>query len=176
LAKKSDDKKSLKLNIQNKQIAKAVNLKGIKEKLSKKKASEPKEAAPKKAPKAKTEQPQPEAEETPRIKARSKSAFSEEESVKESGAEAPKPAAKSEEPAAKEDKEKPKALEKERLGPTGKHIKDILPPKKPQKAEPFAPTLDSSGKNRKISLRSTRPRVWYSVEVAGTSTLLLFLL
>jgi len=159
LAKKSDDKKSLKLNIQNKQIAKAVNLKGIKEKLSKKKASEPKEAAPKKAPKAKTEQPQPEAEETPRIKARSKSAFSEEESVKESGAEAPKPAAKSEEPAAKEDKEKPKALEKERLGPTGKHIKDILPPKKPQKAEPKTEEAKDEKKEKaKPRFRESQPR------------------
>ena len=137
MAKKSDEKKSLKLNIQNKQIAKAVNLKGIKEKLSKKKASEPKEVAAKKAPKA---SPEPEVvlEEAPRIKARSKSAFSEEMETKAEAAAAAKKApsiAKEPTQEATTAEATPKPPIREKLGPTGRHIKDLLPPKKPKPAE-----------------------------------------
>lgn len=75
--------KTAKLNIQNQQIAKAVNLKGIKEKLSKKKASEPKEHPPAKvAAKKGKEAVVPEEQlpvEQPKIKARSRSAFEEHE-------------------------------------------------------------------------------------------------
>ena len=138
MAKKpEEDKKSLKFNIQNKQIAKAVNLKGIKEKLSKKKASEPKEAAPKKAAKAKVEPEAPPVEETPRIKARSKSAFSEEvEKAAETATSAKKPGAETLEPKTEPvEAVKEPAPQKVKLGPTGRHIKDLLPPKKPQKEE-----------------------------------------
>jgi translation initiation factor IF-2 len=147
LAKKTEqEKKGLKLNIQNKQIAKAVNLKGIKEKLSKKKASEPKdkEAAPKKAAVPKKgkeiEEDVAEIEEAPRIKARSKSAFAEE-------AEAPAKPAKAKKEETSEAGSQPsdiieKKVEKkeksERLGPTGKHISDLLPKKKEK--QPKAPS------------------------------------
>jgi len=100
LAKKSEeDKKGLKLNIQNKQIAKAVNLKGIKEKLSKKKASDTKEPAPKKPAKTKSpkDEQAPPVNEAPRIKARSKSAFSEESGRPEEQTQ--KPVKKTEKPA-----------------------------------------------------------------------------
>ncbi|NGX57602.1 MAG: Translation initiation factor IF-2 [Chlamydiae bacterium] len=129
MAKKSEkEKKSLKLNIQNKQIAKAINLKGIKEKLSKKKASKTKEPAPKKT-KEKVE-PVKKVEEAPRIKARSKSAFSEEaqKMASEKDAAAKKAASMEVEGTQEVAREVPK----EKLGPTGKHISDLLPQKKPK--------------------------------------------
>lgn len=69
--------KNIKLNIKNTQIAKAVNLGSIKEKLAKKKA--PEEEKPVKTPReVKTQQPPEEKkEEQPKIKARSRSAFAE---------------------------------------------------------------------------------------------------
>ncbi|MFV0340406.1 MAG: translation initiation factor IF-2 [Parachlamydiaceae bacterium] len=69
--------KNIKLNIKNTQIAKAVNLDSIKEKLAKKKA--PEEEKPVKAqPQAKVAPPVEEKkEEQPKIKARSRSAFAE---------------------------------------------------------------------------------------------------
>lgn len=78
--------KNLKLNIKNAQIAEAVNLTGLKEKLANKKASAAvpetatKEPAKKSAAlpkKAKTEAESAPVEEAPRIKARSRSAFAE---------------------------------------------------------------------------------------------------
>lgn len=136
MAKQSkEEKKSLKLNIQNKQIAKAVNLKGIKEKLSKKKASEPKETPSKKAKEAPVP-PEAKPEEAPRIKARSKSAFAE-EAQKSDQEKASTSQKKKEAKAAQVKMKEPAAAPKEKLGPTGKHISDILPPKKekPKKEE-----------------------------------------
>lgn len=74
--------KNLKLNIKNAQIAEAINLSGLKDKLAKKKEDEAasKKAAPAKSapPKvSKTEGEELPKEEAPRIRARSKSAFAE---------------------------------------------------------------------------------------------------
>lgn len=81
--------KNLKLNIKNTQIAEAINLGGLKSKLAKKKAETPEETPPPlppaKAPpskRAKTEVEAPpqeikEEQQAPRIRARSRSAFSE---------------------------------------------------------------------------------------------------
>ncbi len=80
--------KNLKLNIKNTQIAKAINLGKLKEKLNKKKEGEApeeelssKKAAPTKAPikdkKGEKEFPAQPKEETPRVRARSRSAFNE---------------------------------------------------------------------------------------------------
>lgn len=77
--------KHLKLNIKNTQIAQAINLGGLKEKLVKKKEDAPsKEKKPtSKLPVAKTkkeeveESPKPTLEESPRVRARSKSVFAE---------------------------------------------------------------------------------------------------
>lgn len=70
--------KNLKINIKNTQIAKAINLGSIKEKLASKKAEEEAEKTP---PAKETKRPQPpvapQSEEAPRIRARSKSAFAE---------------------------------------------------------------------------------------------------
>lgn len=70
--------KNLKINIKNTQIAKAINLGSIKEKLASKKKTEeeaPKAASPKEA--KRTTPPPAQSEEGPRIRARSKSAFAE---------------------------------------------------------------------------------------------------
>jgi len=91
--------KNLKLNIKNTQIAKALNLDNLKDKLAKKKAGgEPTEAEKKPAPKplkAKAEKQKPakgpqeevqesvEKEEAPKIKARSRSVFAEPEKKEE---------------------------------------------------------------------------------------------
>ncbi len=134
------DKKAPKLNIKNKQIAKALDLKGIKAKLTKKKTPKEKEPSVTKGDEAEVEQ-----EEAPKIKARSKSVFAESEQVEkapepaaptvteeapppvvEEVAEAPTPT-----PVKKEAKKAPPAQEK--LGPTGKHVKDLIP-KKPKPA------------------------------------------
>lgn len=160
-------KKDLKLNIKNKQLAQALNLDSLKDKLAKKKIGAEKEAPVEKTPAAKKKAPAKkkvaakkkeaeviieevvtEPEEVvakPRIKARSKSAFAE---VKEEE----KPEEKVEELAPVEEEAAPSAVEvaepevaataveekiakpapvKERLGPTGRHIKDLLPVKKP---------------------------------------------
>ncbi len=223
--------KNLKLNIKNSQIAKALNLDDVKGKLAQKKAGakasdEKKDKKPTKAktsPEAHKSKPAEESkgsieevkEETPRMKARSKSVFAEpeykeEEQVKEEdkvteeptvtdvteevtevhGAEEnPQPTFEEpqptfEEPSTEEQKEdsedkaepqltfeeksqpKPKAIEtpkeaatkeeppKEKpvkLGPTGRHINDILPPKpkkipEPAKSGSNPPPKDAKGK------------------------------
>lgn len=73
--------KNLKLNIKNAQIAEAINLSGLKDKLAKKKeeeASAKKASTTKSTPKGtKTEGEELPKEEAPRIRARSKSAFAE---------------------------------------------------------------------------------------------------
>ncbi len=170
--------KNLKLNIKNEQIAKSLNLSGIKSKLAKKKASlqeeEEKSAAAKKLA-AKTEEAEAAKGEATaildkpqrQVRARTKSSFTPEEGEVEKAIEAPPPeqppvveeapaapvvveakeeAAKPtlEEPPAPPPLEAPVAVtkapekptpaaykppKKPRLGPTGRHINDILPPK-----------------------------------------------
>lgn len=181
--------KNLKLNIKNTQIAEAINLGGLKGKLAKKKAEkEPKdkEASSQAAAPIVESSPEIKEESSPRIRARSKSAFAEgaipHEEVKIEQPKAsleeerhileeekddaatsfhklfadenvPQPKAKAVEeivvekaappvvvPEAKvEPKEHiphtpaPKVYEtpKDRLGPTGRHVKDLLPPPRP---------------------------------------------
>ncbi|MFI5343526.1 MAG: hypothetical protein ACHQUC_04820, partial [Chlamydiales bacterium] len=72
--------KNIKLNIKNTQIAQAINLSGLKSKLAKKKEEEaPEKTAPSKpvAKIIKSETEELPKEESPRIRARSKSAFAE---------------------------------------------------------------------------------------------------
>ncbi len=175
--------KNLKLNIKNQQLAKAINLGGIKDKLAKrkqssdddkeKKAADPKKeekpakktAASKKEEKAPKVEPEvhvetttePEAPKKP-VRARTKSAFEK----------------KPEAPPEKETAPAPKAAEKEetdtptqekaakapvKLGPTGRHIKDLLPVKKkpaakPQREEPRHKKPDTT---TNIPPRTTTP-------------------
>ncbi len=157
--------KNLKLKIKNTQLAKAAGLDKLKAKLSGDQAKE-KPTKAKKAKEKPEEAPVETEEQKPRrIRAKSKSAFakeetpppSEKEEVQEEAAPpAPEPKLeeKVEEEAVVEVKETPpppppveeKAppsppMKKERLGPTGRHIKDILPPKieRPKKTEQGAP-------------------------------------
>lgn len=182
---KKEIEKNLKLSIKNTQIAQAIQLDKLKEKLAQKKADtaekEPKkQALETKEKKAVIEEPEKhELEEPPRRKARARSHFAEPrtelEVVKEKIApmpeqveemqlaaqaeleapptEQPGPAEQEispetvaeaiaeelEQPTTVQAKEKapPFALpaKREVLGPTGKHIKDILPPKIAKKSE-----------------------------------------
>lgn len=160
--------KNLKINIKNTQIAEAINLKGIKDKLAKKKSGASKDAkkeTKKKEPKGKKAEVEeikaegsPEVEQEapkPRVKARSRSAFETEARNEEPLSEVEAPSSEAEvveEPVAKEEpetekaspppaEEKPKAKPEEPprqvvssikkgLGPTGRHINDLLPTKK----------------------------------------------
>lgn len=195
--------KNIKLNIKNSQIAQAVNLGSIKEKLAKKKA--PEEAKPVKAqPEVKAQAPEEKKEEQPKIKARSRSAFAEphaahpepvvhvEETVvpepieevkseKKETVEAETPLATPEALRAKlfkdeeaaEEPYKPEPLPqrpafapvtrpapqagfkplapkapsrdlpppREKLGPTGRHVKDLVPPKPAPR--PAAPSREA---------------------------------
>ena len=195
-------KKDLKINIKNTQIAQAINLGKVKEKLAAKKADGKEEEEEVKASKEtsvkkketvkqttseKPKKPQEEEgqEEVPKRKARSKSVFAEsekekqpvlevEESVEESDEKKQEPEQQQpqeepvietevtetvdeqvKEPEPVEEKaevlpepEKPKPLPEkkpapfvtppkkvEQLGPTGRHINDLLPPKPPKKPE-----------------------------------------
>jgi len=149
----AEDKKELKIDIKNTQIAEAIQLDKLKEKLAKKKAvgKEKKEKKPATKPSAakgkkaeeEGEKSLVEKEEVPRRKARSISAFAakeEEEKVKlEAKKEEEKEVEAKEEVAVegkeREEVEEPAAAEKkELLGPTGKHINDLLPTK-PEKTE-----------------------------------------
>lgn len=181
--------KQLKIKIKNTQLAKAAGLGKVKAKTSKKQESEKK---PKTKPEAE-EATAPEAtEEKPRrIKARKKSAFAqtpEEQAASETPApeetaapiaeqqpeapaettppeektEAPEPAPE-EKPAEPAPKKPKKPVEK--LGPTGRHIKDILPPKKekpPAKQEADkapAESKDPRKKGKKVrELKDLKPR------------------
>ncbi len=153
--------KNLKLNIKNTQLAKAAGLDKLKAKLSGKekesaKEEKEKEKVPKPAPEAVVEE-----QKVPRVRAKSKSAFAKEEKPEEAAAEpqpeptveiVEEPATLIEEPEAVapppeehvEVQPTPKEVaapvkEKEafsKLGPTGRHVKDLLPRKKePPKIE-----------------------------------------
>jgi len=152
----------MKLNIKNTQIAEALQLGKLKDKLAKKKADQESEKKPAKTKsasakitkKTKAEEPEKEElEEAPRRKARSKSVFAEPSEIqKEEAIETTEEAI--EEIAPPEVKEEPIKVteevdqvekvietpppppqpkaEPERLGPTGRHIKDLLPKAKPK--------------------------------------------
>lgn len=171
--------KNLKLNIKNTQIAQAIKLGGIKEKLAQKKAEGKSISAPATEEKHKVEPKELKQEaletpkeEAPRIKARSKSAFAvpahgkeDQEETKEIEKEIPlqeeviekspelevpeiaveiaeiKPVEMEEpsplvvEPSPKP--EQPLPTPREKLGPTGKHVKDLyVPPVKTTAKEP----------------------------------------
>lgn len=182
--------KQFKLNIKNTQLAEAINLGEVKKKLAPKKAPKAEEEVVKKeelvqeVPPAEKEEPKEEAllapeEAPPKVKARSKSVFSEpraeameiekvEEAVVSPIEEAPVieeapplPSPVVEErkkvstfqlpkKASPEGLKKLLAQQKERLGPTGKHIKDIIPPPPPKKEEaPKAPVKPESAAAKK---------------------------
>ncbi len=95
--------KNLKLTIKNTQIAKAINLSGLKSKLSKKKEGVPESEEPPVQPETIeediTDASQKEAkEEAPRIKARSKSAFAEKDKPAATAESAPMPEPEAEKP------------------------------------------------------------------------------
>lgn len=163
--------KNIKLNIKNSQIAKAINLDNVRDKLEKKKAlgKEPEESVEPKSVKKPKEAEEKPKEEAPRMKARSQSAFApksgeekielsepfieeapviEEVVAEEPIVELPPIVEEIEEevapqkevrievekapaapiPAPKPQTAAPKPYE--RLGPTGRHVNDLLPKKK----------------------------------------------
>lgn len=137
--------KNLKLKIKNTQLAKAAGLDKLKAKLSGETKKEKEKKAKAKKPQA--EKPPKEAveeeasveieEQKPRrIRAKSKSAFAKEPvpAIEKQKAKR-RPEAEEAAPALEEAAETPE--DKEALGPTGKHIKDILPSKK-EKEKPKA--------------------------------------
>ncbi|MCC5831779.1 MAG: translation initiation factor IF-2 [Chlamydiales bacterium] len=157
--------KNLKLKIKNTQLAKAAGLDKFKAKLSGEKQE--KEAKPKtkkaQPPKEKAVEAPVETEEpkTRRIRAKSKSAFAKEdlpspkdndvEENEESSTSVEEAAATMQEPPPQivEEKVKAEAEEEqknpEKLGPTGRHIKDILPAKREKPKEGKAEDTASKG-------------------------------
>jgi len=159
-------KKHLKINIKNTQLAKALDLSGVKDKLAKKKASkeELEEKAPPKKEIKKSEE-KPKLEEVSEIaheegleaphrkaKARSKSVFVHEETKEPQKIGAHKEGVselieeKAPEPVIKE---VAPALETEKLGPTGRHVKDLIPPKKKGKKKPEKENTEKEPKTEK---------------------------
>lgn len=165
--------KQFKLNIKNTQLAEAFNLGEVKKKLGSKKTAKTEEPAEKKTESVK-ETPVEEIESTeesaPKVKARSKSVFSEPkvetvEAVEEAAVVESPPVIEELAPpavleevvkapleeqrkvstfqlpkkASPEGLKKLQAMQKERLGPTGKHIKDIIPPPPPPSAKKEEP-------------------------------------
>ncbi|NGX42068.1 MAG: Translation initiation factor IF-2 [Chlamydiae bacterium] len=154
------EKKELKLNIKNTQIAKAIKLDSLKQKLAeknsdakKKKKKQAEKKVTTKAKKIEEESLPIEEEVVPRRKARSKSVFAEakeepskeieeeETSIEEKKTEKVEKVEPIEvEPATADITEEvpekaPQPQEIETLGPTGRHIKDLLPPKPAKKKE-----------------------------------------
>ncbi len=160
-------KKDIKLNIKNTQIAQALNLNDLKSKLAQKKADgEPAETVPhtsekKSAEKAHKKEPAHEVpqeqlgEEAPRRKARTKSAFNEdskEQHVRKPIVEEAKQKENASvmgiepitaTPPPKHDPAPPSAPLPTRvvLGPTGRHVDDLLKPKR--EAKPLAKTAEA---------------------------------
>lgn len=159
--------KNLKLNIKNTQLAKAAGLDKIKAKLRKEKAPLEKEKEkPKPEVKAKVEDSAAqEQQETPieepprRIRAKSKSSFApkaEEEAVVEKTEPVKQEAAvtttkeKSVEPVAAKTEITEKHIDKpEKLGPTGRHVKDLFKPAK----KPAATTTPSTTKRKETTAK-----------------------
>ncbi|MEC7840334.1 MAG: translation initiation factor IF-2 [Chlamydiota bacterium] len=162
--------KNLKLNIKNTQIAKALNLGSVKEKLAQKKAGdevkEKKAKKPAKPKKVKETEPAPQElqEEQPKAKARSKSVFaegSEEQSVKAAVEEPSKEVIAEPEPKEEEKKvlpETPSVAKEEKVKPVAKKAKS--PPKeklettetKPSKA---TKTEEAESKKEPVSQKVT---------------------
>lgn len=201
-------KKDLKINIKNTQIAQAINLGKVKEKLALKKAEgkeeeeevkTSKKSSVKKPEKPKKPTEEEGQEEVPKRKARSRSVFAESEKekqqVEESSLPAELPNEQTEEPETQHTEEQePEVIEKpeetvkepepepveiaekqevppepvkakttpvkkpvtpppplpekkEQLGPTGRHINDLLPPKLPKKTEKKEQPRDQEAKS-----------------------------
>jgi len=166
------EKKELKINIKNTQIAQAIQLDKLKKKLAGKKADAKENKLPatqKTPPKAKKAKEVPvavvEKDDSPRRKARSKSAFAEPQAKKETNTPIEEkietieekietvkepveeikvniPVTPQPEPIVVEKKPTPPA--REVLGPTGRHINDLLPPKPVKKHEPKPKALTGS--------------------------------
>lgn len=215
-------KKNLKIDVNNSKIAKAVNLKGLKDKLAKKKmpAAKPKQAE------GTTEE---EKEESPRVRARSKSVFAEgaeerqpkpepifvqepEEETVSSPIEEPSlpPVVKEETPVivpepppapkplfapkpAEVKKKKPlspqqplrplikryedrprktpdtfvRPPQKERLGPTGRHISDLIPPAPSRSQPPSSSTAAVSPKKEELEGKKRPKKEEFSRDVEG---------
>lgn len=190
--------KQFKLNIKNTQLAQAINLGEVKKKLSPKKAGAKTEEPAAKKEELVQEIPVVEKEEVkeveavveeaaPKMKARSKSVFSEpkaeaveaekppvEEAITEQAATVLEEAPQAAPPPVEEQKrvstfqlpkkaspeglKKLQAMQKERLGPTGRHIKDIIPPPPPPKKEvPRAGAPKAAGVEEKKEEK--KPRV-----------------
>ncbi len=130
--------KNLKIKIKNTQLAKVAGLKNLKPKIEKKPTAT--KAKPKEKEKPEAEPVEQEEVEKPRVKAKSRSAFAPKEEDAPKKSEAVEKKAEKEAPAKKEVPAKPKS---EKLGPTGRHVKDLLP-KKP----PVAPKAKSAPKEQ----------------------------
>lgn len=148
--------KNLKINIKNTQLAKAAGLDKFKAKLAGESDKEKEKDKEAKA-KAKPAEPQEEESKPRRIRAKSKSSFAPPEAHEESSI---SPSAMPEPPQIEEEllepivveepkeivpekvevkeEEKPEVYQK--LGPTGRHVKDLLPPKK-KEVEKASPPL-----------------------------------
>lgn len=136
--------KNLKLNIKNTQLAKVAGLDKLKAKLSKKtEATEPEDASKK----ASSVPPPSEVEEQKptRIRARSKSSFAPDEKAPSESPPPPPQLKEAQEPDVATPS--PQMVEQEvsaerfeRLGPTGRHVNDLLP-QKPKVVEPVKETV-----------------------------------
>ncbi len=161
-------KKDIKLNLKNTQIADAIKLDAIKKKLEKKKAdetSEKKKPTPpkktessKEVPEQAVEKTEEEVQEQPR-RARSKSVFDKNLSKEKL---APKEVQPQKPPhIIKEEAEESVAIEKpeekqpDKLGPTGRHINDLLPKKKEKQPEEQKPIV---AKDIERSISEPKPK------------------
>ncbi len=129
--------KNLKLKIKNTQLAKAAGLDKVKEKLIKEKKLTPKKEPKKKEAVSKEPESTEPPEEPRRIRAKSKSSFA--PKPEEVASDTPAPV--KEEPVAEKpekpiEKQPPAAPAEEKLGPTGKHVKDLLRTPAPKKEKP----------------------------------------
>jgi len=168
-------KKDLKINIKNAQIAQALQLDKLKKKLSDKKAGTKAQGKPPKTDKNKEiseeenrlkgKENKSEPEEAPRRKARSRSVFAEtkrevKEEPKETEKKTAEPKVVDEAPAVDIEQQKPAlpdvkpepspSMEEETvvLGPTGKHINDLLTPKSKPQPKAKAPSPISERKSK----------------------------
>lgn len=125
-------KKNLKLKIKNTQLAKAAGLDKLKAKLAGEKKKAPKKEKAVKGAKAPPPAAEGEEQQPRRIRAKAKSSFEkvEKEEEKKVEEELPPPPPT---PAPVEEVKEVEEEDVEKLGPTGKHIKDLLPAKETKK-------------------------------------------
>ncbi|MDB2613701.1 translation initiation factor IF-2 [Chlamydiales bacterium] len=179
--------KQFKFNIKNNQLAEAINLTKVKEKLAAKKQAD------KPVAKKKKEEVIPPIEEAveetpaaPRAKARKRSVFAgpkaEEEVVEKAPIKEVVPQEKViavttlqlPKKACPEGLEKLKSQQKERLGPTGRHIRDIIPPPAPKKEVPKESKTSTSQSDKKgavskpdaLKKASVRPKEYRDLKPA----------